>query len=584
MKKIFLLMFALLWIATAAKAQQLQTQTAPLFAANAKYVNGTSAGYAPTAGSGLTLNISAGRVNCSSTMTNYTGGTLTMTASATNYVYLNTASSCAPASNTTGYSSTTIPIATVVTGGSTITSITDDRTLGFATALGSSGGVTSWSGDGSMSCNSGSTGAVAMSLCQPTAGDIWGRPPGSGGGTNASAYLVQHTSSFNFSSSDSLAFVSSVTAGHAILIFGWVNVGTASSATVTDSSGGTPTLATSTGPAGIWYECSAHGGSTTIGISGGGGNWYALHIVEIQGNLASSCLDASGTASAGSSSSVSISTSGSLSTNDFVFWAAGLTGGGETFTPGASQTLIENVVGSFGLTSNSYYLNTIQNSGVQTGTATLSTTAPGWDGAIVAVKVNITSTVPEYAPPSTFGIVNADVHTIKAAHCINGTASGDWDYPTSTFTAACRAGTNNLGGALQATPSTGANAQFAIELPGDWVTSEQPYINIYFGSGSNTSGTVIWTVSSACVDVSTPGGASDDPSFQAESAFSTQTMAAASKLWYIGGEFTKITSANGCKPYSRVIIKVALSGTASSAINAYMAVVTIPRVPAIQAN
>ena len=177
-----------------------------------------------------------------------------------------------------------------------------------------------------------------------------------------------------------------------------------------------------------------------------------------------------------------------------------------------------------------------------------------------------------------------DVKIIPAANCPNATAGSGWSYATSTFTAACRAGTNNLGGALQIIPSTGGSAQFLIELPGDWDTATQPYINIYYGSGSNTSGTVIATVSSGCVDVSTPGGASDDPSFHAESAFATQTMASANKMWYIGGQFTAVTSGNGCKVFSPIIIKVAISGTAASNINIYKAIVTSPRAPKVQAN
>jgi hypothetical protein len=113
-------------------AQQPQTETAPSFAVNAKYVQGAGPGYWPTPGAGLTLNLAAGRVRCGNTMTNYAGGTLTMTNSTTNYVYLDSASSCALGSNTTGYTSTLIAIATVVTSGGAITSITDDRTFGIA--------------------------------------------------------------------------------------------------------------------------------------------------------------------------------------------------------------------------------------------------------------------------------------------------------------------------------------------------------------------------------------------------------------------------------------------------------------------
>lgn len=122
-------------------AQQPQTQTAPSFAVNAKYVQGAGPGYWPTPGAGLTLNIAAGRVRCGTTMVNYAGGTLTMTNSTTNYVYLDSGSSCAPGSNTTGYTATLIAIATVVTSGGAITSITDDRTFGIAFGGGSATGA-----------------------------------------------------------------------------------------------------------------------------------------------------------------------------------------------------------------------------------------------------------------------------------------------------------------------------------------------------------------------------------------------------------------------------------------------------------
>ena len=176
------------------------------------------------------------------------------------------------------------------------------------------------------------------------------------------------------------------------------------------------------------------------------------------------------------------------------------------------------------------------------------------------------------------------VLTIPFADCNAGTAGMGPSTASSNFTAVCRAGSNNLGGAAQAIPSTGASLQFMLELPQDWDTATQPYINVYFAAGTNTSGTVIWTASSACVDVSTNGGATDDPAFNAESAFTTRTMTVANRMWYTGGQFTAVTSGNGCKALSPIIVKLALSGTASANINAYQAVVTISRLPVVQAN
>src|SRR5712691_6429371 len=85
--------------------QQPASQTAPVYAVNAKYVQGAGPGYAPTAGAGLVLNLAAGTSLCGNPpgVTNYAGGTLTLTASQTNYVYLDPTASCAPAFNITGF-------------------------------------------------------------------------------------------------------------------------------------------------------------------------------------------------------------------------------------------------------------------------------------------------------------------------------------------------------------------------------------------------------------------------------------------------------------------------------------------------
>ncbi len=109
--------------------QQPQAQSGqPIFSVNAKYVQGVGTGYWPTAGSGLTLNIAAGTVMCDQVATNYVGGTLTMAASQTNYVYLDESNSCAPATNTTGFTDVHIPIASVTTNASSIIAVTDLRT------------------------------------------------------------------------------------------------------------------------------------------------------------------------------------------------------------------------------------------------------------------------------------------------------------------------------------------------------------------------------------------------------------------------------------------------------------------------
>ncbi len=127
---IFEFLFSIFVLAPArAGAQQPQTLDAPVFSANAKYVQGMGPGYWATAGSGLTLNIAAGTAYCGhpQALVSYAGGSLALASSATNYVYLDPAANCAPASNPTGFAAGQIPIAKVVTGASSITSVTEAR-------------------------------------------------------------------------------------------------------------------------------------------------------------------------------------------------------------------------------------------------------------------------------------------------------------------------------------------------------------------------------------------------------------------------------------------------------------------------
>ena len=113
----------------AATGAQPQTQLAPISAVNAKYVQGVGPGFWPTAGSGLSVTLTAGTANCAGTIENYSATALALTALTTNYVYLNTAAACAPAVKTSPFTSSDISIATIVAGASSITSIQDDRTM-----------------------------------------------------------------------------------------------------------------------------------------------------------------------------------------------------------------------------------------------------------------------------------------------------------------------------------------------------------------------------------------------------------------------------------------------------------------------
>ncbi len=89
----------------------------------------TAFGYEPSFQHSLNLTVSAGKANCGNgVITSYAGGTLTMSANTTNYVYLDTTNSCNPSVKTTSFISSDIPIASIVTNGSTILSVNDVRT------------------------------------------------------------------------------------------------------------------------------------------------------------------------------------------------------------------------------------------------------------------------------------------------------------------------------------------------------------------------------------------------------------------------------------------------------------------------
>lgn len=127
---------------------------------NSKWSNGIAPGYYPTCSplscSGLSLSVGPGTCFDSSGVRHtYSGATLTMAGSSTNYVFLSK-SACAVLTNTTGYGGIlNIPIATVTTSSSAITGIVDDRTY-----FGANGG-----GSGPVNCTTtGSAGHCAYYL------------------------------------------------------------------------------------------------------------------------------------------------------------------------------------------------------------------------------------------------------------------------------------------------------------------------------------------------------------------------------------------------------------------------------------
>ncbi len=183
-------------------------------------------------------------------------------------------------------------------------------------------------------------------------------------------------------------------------------------------------------------------------------------------------------------------------------------------------------------------------------------------------------------------VSHPQTYWIPSATCNNATATLLWNGPTSggMGNPTCVAVTGAFtAGAIAANTSNNGADTFTFELPGDWDTTQQPYIAIQYGSRTLTTGTVIWTISSACGGPG-DGSGSEQPSYVAESSMGTQTMAAAQKMWRQSAQMVNVTSGNSCIPGGSVQFKVNLSGTAAGSVDLYGAIITIPRLLAVQGN
>lgn len=169
------------------------------------------------------------------------------------------------------------------------------------------------------------------------------------------------------------------------------------------------------------------------------------------------------------------------------------------------------------------------------------------------------------------------VYDVPSANCVSSTAGSAW---STTITPACRAGTNNLGGNLPFADAS--TAQFEVEIPEDWDTSTDPYVALYFTTGSNTSGTIIFEVAVSCY--SSSNAETDDQSFETAQTFSTVTAADAN---YGNKESLQLnsTSMTGCSAGGSMILKFTRNtDTATGTVPVTKAVVTIPRQIVVQAN
>lgn len=171
-----------------------------------------------------------------------------------------------------------------------------------------------------------------------------------------------------------------------------------------------------------------------------------------------------------------------------------------------------------------------------------------------------------------------DAKDYPSANCVSSVGGSAWD---TTLTAGCIGGSNNLGGELPFVD--GSIAQFKTHLPRDWDTATQPYIELQFTSATNTSGTMIFQVQTACYKLD--GSTTTDPTFATAQVFSTATAAAASRGWEEDLQLNAVTSGNSCVANGQMLVKITRNtDTAGSAVFVTGATITTPRLPAVQAN
>jgi hypothetical protein len=132
----------------ASQCQAPQTQTAPPFPANATFTAGWSPSYSyDQSSSGLTFKMLGGTNFACGSLVNYAGGSVTLSASATNFVYLDTTAACVPAVSTTTFAlGMQVPLYIVTTSSSTVTAISDVKTMFQKPSTSSGSGLTSFNG------------------------------------------------------------------------------------------------------------------------------------------------------------------------------------------------------------------------------------------------------------------------------------------------------------------------------------------------------------------------------------------------------------------------------------------------------
>lgn len=165
---------------------------------------------------------------------------------------------------------------------------------------------------------------------------------------------------------------------------------------------------------------------------------------------------------------------------------------------------------------------------------------------------------------------------IVPANCNNGTAGNGFSLPASGApTAVCRTGSNVYTGYLQFPGGEITFAQFQDEIPGDWDTSQYPYVRVNFTQATSTSGQpIIYSIQGAC------SSTTDDPGFASAQTFSTTTTGSTANTPYTQTLQLNSTTMSGCSPGNIMNFQITAQGDAGNGTsNLQMVTITWPHLP-----
>jgi hypothetical protein len=177
----------------------------------------------------------------------------------------------------------------------------------------------------------------------------------------------------------------------------------------------------------------------------------------------------------------------------------------------------------------------------------------------------------------------ADTKEIPAAACNNATAATAWNLPSSSAaTPTCLTQSNTNQGVLTFAQSTSAQP-VVLHIPKDWDTSAAIYVSIDFDQGNYTtaSSTIIMSVASGCS--STP---TSNPAFQTAQNFGTATTTTTAYQQFTETVTLNSTSLTSCTAPGLIFLKISRGSGDTAAVtpDVFDVFVTVPRLPAIQAN